>query len=169
MSAGDLNVSAVVVGDREIKEQFLDFQGSLRERLRRALANAGQEIASAASALAPRHTGALAGSIRAKLTETATTMRETVAPAGKEGFVGRLMEFGVVKHGTKGNVSSAGAGIGTKGGKRARAQRVSQLRAAGQYRIQPRPFMEPAYESLRERVNADIKAAVEGAVSEANR
>lgn len=161
--------SANVVGDKEIKEHFLDLQSSVRERLRRALADAGQEIAAAASARAPRNTGALAGSIRGRLTETGKMMRETVSPTGRSGFIGRLMEFGVVNHGTRGNASSAAGGLKTKGGKRARARRVSELRAAGQYRIRPRPFMEPAYESLRARIEADIARAIESAVTEANR
>jgi hypothetical protein len=134
------------------------------------LADAGQEIANAAAARAPRKTGQLAGSIRARLNENGTRMTETVAPAGRYGsFVGMLMEFGVVNHGTRGNVATAGGGLKSKGGKRARARRVSELRGAGQYRIRPRPFMEPAYDSLRARVQADIDAAVQKATAEANR
>lgn len=153
MSDG-IEIQALVVGNEEIRQSFLDIGSSIRERLRRVLADAGQEIASAAAGAAPMRTGKLAGSIRPALVETGNKLTESIAPRGRYGsLIGRLMEFGVVSHGGASNRNAAG-------GKRAKVRRVRELRAAGQYRIAPRPFMGPAYDSLRSRVEAEIEAAV---------
>jgi hypothetical protein len=59
----------------------------------------------------------------------------------------------VVNHGTARNRGASGSG-------RARAQRVRQLRAQGEWRIAPRPFMRPAEEAIRGRVNEALAQAV---------
>jgi hypothetical protein len=85
---------------------------------------------------------------------------ESIGPTGKYGtFIGRLMEFGVVNHGSARNKAA--------GGKRQKVRRVRELRAAGQWRIAPRPFMDPAFNSLRAKIEAEIQAALFGAVDEA--
>jgi hypothetical protein len=158
-----LSFEGIVVGGEELRKSFLDIESSVRERLRRTLTSGGLEIARAAAGLAPHRSGDLAGSIRAKLLENDVRFTETVGPTGKYGsFIGRLMEFGVVNHGSAGNKSAAG-------GKRQKTRRVRELRAAGQWRIPPHPFMDPAFNSLRAKIEAEIQDALFGAVDEAER
>jgi HK97 gp10 family phage protein len=156
-----LSFEGTVVGDAELRQHFLDIGSSVRERLRRALTTGGLDIAHAAEAEAPHRTGELAGTIRARLIENDVRFIESVGPTGKYGtFVGRLMEFGVVSHGTAENKSAAG-------GKRQKVRRVRELRAAGQWRIEPMPFMGPAFDSLRGRIEAEIEDALFGVVDAA--
>lgn len=153
-----ISVTTSVVGDAAIKQRFLDFGDSVRERLRRTLTDLGKQVRDAAAAAAPRKTGKLADSIRAKLVENDKSMTETVRPSE---FYARFMEFGTVNHGTARNRAAAG-------GKRAKVRRVRELRAQGAYRIRPRPFMGPAMESVRARVEESIRRAVSDSVAEAN-
>ena len=154
-----LQIRAVVTGNRELAALFPALTERILDRLREALIEAGVELREAAAALAPRRTGTLAGKIRAKLNERPGMLIESVRPIGREGFIGRLMEFGVVNHGTIRNRSG-------RFGRLMRVREVRELRAHGQYRIRPRPFMQPAFEGLRDQIEARLAGAVAEALAE---
>lgn len=167
VSEGGLNITATVVGDVALKQRFLDLGDSVRGRVRGALLNAGRMIQAAEASLAPRASGALADTIKVKLLEANTLMAITVRPSK---FYAQFMEFGVVNHGSRNNKASGGLGPNgklTKGGKFRRALRVRELRSQGQYRIQPKHFIERAWEATEAAANAGIAKAVSDAVSEA--
>lgn len=149
-----------VVGDAEIKQAFSAVGGRLRERLRAELVALGLEAQQVARGLAPVRTGALRQSIGVVLSETDRKLTLRVAPQGKRNFIGRLIEYGVVAHGTANNRLTAG------GSRRARALAVSSRRAAGLYRISPRPFMAPADALLRAKLDGAMALAVDRAAQE---
>lgn len=167
VSDDGLTIDAVVLGNDLIKTRFLNLGDSLRTNLRTALLNAGKMIQGAESALAPRATGKLADTIRVSLVETGTSMSVTVRPSK---FYAQFMEFGVVNHGSRNN--SARGGLKTKGKlkltvRRQLVERVRELRSKGQYRIQPRHFIERAWAAQQAAANAEVARAVTDAVNEA--
>jgi HK97 gp10 family phage protein len=143
-------VRVSVIGDKEIKQMFADAFSVMRTNLREALALIGSIVRDRAAARAPRETGALAASIRARLLETAERIIESVAPTR---FYARFLEFGVVAHGTTRNHSALGSKI-------KRVEHIRTLRSSGQYRIQPHPFMGPASAAVRSQIDAMLQAAV---------
>jgi HK97 gp10 family phage protein len=163
-----ISVTTSVVGDAEIRQRFLDFGDGVRERLRRTLADLGKLVRDAAAALAPRKSGALADGIRARLVENDKSMTETVRPSA---FYARFLEFGTVNHGTARNKAARVGiieGYFARGRGRAKAARVRELRAQGEYRIKPHPFMGPAVESVRSRIEESLRRAVLDSVEKAN-
>lgn len=156
-----MSATVTVVGDAEIRQMFLDAGSAVRERIRRALIDLGAEVRDRAVSLAPRKTGSLQKSIRERITESNGRIGVSVRPSA---LYARFMEFGVVNHGGLHNASRGG--LKTRGGRRALVERVRELRASGTYRVKPHPFMEPASDSVRSRVDAVLDAAVAAAIAE---
>lgn len=158
-----------VTGDAELKERFAHVGSTLRAKLREALFEAGGQLKSAARGLAPvlanpakanKQTvaGALRDSIDARLIETLDSMTMTVRPSA---FYAQIIEGGAVSHGGRNNKNTPDPWVkGGKNRKRAKVDRVTALRAAGQWRVQPRPFMKPAMASLRSRIDQQLAEAV---------
>jgi HK97 gp10 family phage protein len=159
MSSSAIDFSFRVTDGASAK--FSKFDEALRRHMRVALASVGTEIRDAARGLAPRRSGALAGSIRAKYSERGDTFLESVKP-GKR--YAHFMEYGVVNHGTKAN-KAVGVG-GSKNAKRMKVEVVRSLRSVGAFRIPPHPFMRPALHSMLSRVRSVVEGAVADAVLE---
>lgn len=141
------------------KEKFQAIDEALRVQLRRALDKVGQEMRAAARALAPRRSGKLASSIRARFAEMGDTLQETVRPTK---FYAKFLEYGVVRHGTQSN-KAVGVGLG-RTVKRAKVARVRELRSLGAWRVEPHPFMRPALHSMEQRIHNAIGEALAEAV-----
>lgn len=155
-----LNVQTSVIGDDAVKAQFAELGSSVRTRVRAALRALGREAQQVAQSHAPWKTGALIDSIKVRLSNgEGNSLTMTVQPTGKRNFVGRLMEFGVVNHGWANNKA-------LRGNKRSMAEIVRTRRAAGLYRVEPRPFMAPAEAVVRSKIDAVLGAALDAAAKE---
>lgn len=150
-----INVSATVLGGEDAKARFMRVGDSIRGRLSAALAVLGRDAVSTAQAAAPHKTGKLARSIRARLAETDKAITLTVKPGV---FYAGFQEFGVVNHGTRRNQALSGGG-------RVRVHRVRGLRASGQWRVPPHPFMARADEVLRSRLTGALNEAIAESVA----
>jgi hypothetical protein len=157
-----LTVQSSVVGDDAVKAQFVELGSAVRQRVRAALRGLGREAQAVAQSRAPWKTGALIDSIKVRLSNgDGKSLTMTVSPTGKRNFVARLMEFGVVAHGWANNKA-------LRGNKRSMAAIVRQRRAAGLYRIEPRPFMAAAEAVVRSKLDAALGAALDAAAQEAS-
>lgn len=158
-----IKVDTRVIGTAEIRARFLRTGDAIRDRIRRAIVAAGQDVKAAAQAGAPRKTGALANSIGVKVTENDAKMTVRVAPSK---FYGRFLEFGVVAGKAPAQATGIRGFFGLKETGRQAAHRISHMKAAGKYRIQPRPFMAPAIDRVRAQIDASLDAALAQALSE---
>lgn len=165
----DVTIEAELLGTAEVAQRFGDMGAKVRGKVRAALARLGAEMVDLARGAAPRRTGKLADSIKARMLETDTDITETVRPSA---FYAQFMEFGVVNHGSSRNRNVSGGvltkGKGGKTVRRARVERVRDLRAAGQYRIAPRPFMGPVMEKMGDHVSELLNEAISEAATEGN-
>jgi HK97 gp10 family phage protein len=152
-----INIKTTVVGSAELRERFLRVGDEVRNRIRKTMLALAREVSDQAASAAPRgKSGKLAASLKkVKLSETDTRMSVQVGPPR---FYGKFLEFGVVGHGTASNKSRAGSAF-------AQVKRVRELRASGQWRIAPRPFMGPAIDRVRTKVDDALNAAMAQAVS----
>lgn len=160
----DLRFTSTVVGDVELKQRFADFGSNVRMLARRTLADIGQELRDRIAAGAPRKSGALSETVRAVLNERDATMTEIVRPTK---FYARFIEYGVVNHGTRNNKRSINkADLRNKTKRQGLVARVRELRAQGNYRIAPHPFIGPAWAGMQARAQAQIAAVLAEAVKE---
>lgn len=151
-----IQLHAAVVGDAEAKAGFLNVESAIRNRVRGALVELGRGGQQLAQGWAPKLTGKMSAAISLKLSESDKRMSVTVAPKGRQTLIARLMEFGVVSHPTGSHRDHGVRGVRT----------VRWLRSTGQYRVSPRPFMGPAEEAIRGRVQGTLEAAVAAAVED---
>lgn len=170
-----ISVSGRVLNREEVLARIRTKGDAVRDRVAKALRLIGAEVVALAQAKAPvlkkpradRVAGALRDSIKATVTGVGKTwygdaggqdggLRLRVAP--REWYA-RFPERGVVDHATNHNKS-------LKGGKRAKGFRLGMLRSAGQWRIPPRPYMQPAFDAVSGRIESAIADAINAAVAE---
>lgn len=169
MSSG-LTITNIVIGAQGVAALFEEKGSLVRKRVREALRDLGAEAASRARALAPRgKTGHLQDSIRARVSafrkevKTLTVVVKPFRDKMHDAYYAPFIEFGVVRHtgamGADGvlNISRRNKAIG---GKKTKARNVRELRSAGTYRVKPHPFMGPAWESIRGKVQGSLERAV---------
>lgn len=151
-----ITVETRIIGDEDVRQRFLDTGSRVRNKIRAAMMSIGEEIQAQARAAAPVLTGRLRNSIKLKLLEQDGRIKVRVGPPI---FYGKFLEFGVVNHGGLRNANERLSKLG-------KVHRVRDLRARGQWRIAPRPFMAPAIERITARINPSLDAALAAAVSE---
>lgn len=166
-------IETEVTGVGELRTTLDRMPDTLRERLRTLLPQAGEEIRNAAAALVPhsprrsvasRKYGPLYGKIKARLYEKGDTLTETVSIG--RAFYGRFIERGLDtmrKPSRRRGVIGVRA-VRHKGGRvtftAKRGLLPRQSGAATPFRIQPHPFMTPAFLSRRDAILAKIREAV---------
>lgn len=132
-----------------VAERFRDAGDAIRERIRRTLSQLSAEGVSRAQAGAPVKSGDMRGGIQALYVETMTEQRAII----KAPHPALWLEHGVVAHG-------GGHNRNLGKGKKGKLRNLHELRAAGTWRIKPRPFMGPALTSMRSQIEADLSAAI---------
>lgn len=148
------------VGTADVRARFLDLGGQMRSALRRELLEIGKDVERLARAGAPvlrtprkgRVAGALRSSIKARIYDTDSDVRVTVRP-GK--FYAHFMEAGVVRYGGGTNARPSAQRLRTR----------LQLKAAGHWRIAPRPFMGPARRAVEPTARARLEAAAASVIA----
>jgi HK97 gp10 family phage protein len=170
-----IDLEVKVSGVEQIRANLLGLPPSLRAKLVVALTTSVIEIGAAARAAAPHRTGTLQQSIRTEVREERTKVTGRVF---SDYFLARFYESGPktstvdvkahVRHAAGHDVHA----LGKRGQplKRLSHVGVSTVRAYTRVNhLQAHPFMRPAFDSLRARVEARIEEAVAAAVAEANR
>jgi HK97 gp10 family phage protein len=171
----DLNVT--VSGQEAIATTLGVMPQALRVRMVQALAELGTEMGARARAGAPSRTGALRNSINVKVTEARNSVKATV---GTSQFYSRFVEGGtknsaVRVRGYVRHVSSAD--VHTLIGKSGRRLKNARLVKVGvgvvkdyvrQSHLKAHPFMRPAFESMKDRIEMRINAAIAGAIEGSN-
>lgn len=155
MADAAVQLRGEILGAEDVAAGLMDAASLITQRLLITMTALGTEVANVARGLAPRRSGALQASIRPRVRWTKTGVSLLVKP-GK--FYGQFVEFGVVNHGT-GHVNKR-----PSGNKAFQYHRVRQLRAAGQWRQKPHPFMAPARDLMRKRIEDRISEAIGAAV-----
>lgn len=156
--ADAVQVSGLVSGAEDVAQGLMDVPSLMLQRILVALDGAGKDIETVARGRAPVRTGKLQRSIKARVKWNRNGAALTVRP-GK--FYARFVEFGTLDHRALGN--------GTLANKR--LQRFSKSmthrhRVAGNFRQAPQPFMGPAREATRARIEKSLEQAVSDAVTE---
>lgn len=150
-------MSVVAEGIEKVQPTFDHVVELVRARVAERLEMLGEETAFLASGNAPRLSGALAGSIRARLSEGKTTLVETIKPGE---FYGKILALGVVSHGSLHNKNVSIT-------KTARAHASDRLRQMGKWRIPPNPYMKNAEDEMRDRIASQLQEATNEALAEA--
>lgn len=168
-------LETVVLGTAEVKAGFLDAGSAIRARVRRALADLGADARNAAKARAPVASGRLSASIRSKLVESNGSLVVTIGPPR---FYGLYLEAGVAeklitvkKHRVRSRDVVGVKGIRMVDGV-AKLRRGVISKGEGstyqrRHHVPRRPFMGPAFDQIRERVQGAIDEAIRLGVADA--
>lgn len=157
-----IDVSAEVEGAAEVRAGFDAAATSVRGRVRESLIRAGGMVRDAArgtTAFKDGPNAQLRNSINMRLAEDASrgVLSVTIKPSD---HVGLFLEGGVVNYGTSGNKRTVVGRRASAADKQRRVRFREALAAQGGWRIEPRPFMAPAWASVRDRVANMLEAAV---------
>lgn len=168
-----ISVDVTISGTEEPQRRISGLPDAIRFRLRSALPPLGQEVADKAASFAPHKTGTLAGNIKARLRESGSGFTEIIRPAGK-GFYGQWQETGLDTErkparrrgivGVRTRTTSTGSVLVTS---RRGLMRRTPGWSSHRFHLPAHPFMRPAAEAMRSRIEQQIKAAVDAAVERA--
>lgn len=158
MVSDDLIFRSTVTGDDALKQRFLDFNGTARAVMRRALASIGAMVRSAEQASAPKgKTGDLAGKTAENQKETDTSIVETIGPRV---FYARFVVGGVVNHGTVNNKRAVKGNLRKMNVRRGLVETVRQLRSQGQWRMKPNDYIANTWASVQDAAQAQLDSAL---------
>lgn len=170
-------MAARVTGMREGSRRFKAFPAAVVTEIEAALDKGADEIRDRAKAIAPRDTGELRRAIEVRDTLDGFTAGGAVGNFGRmvRGAAGRLQRFIGVFPDVKGAPGWYAAFVEFGTAPRVEGQRYTQ--ASGKRRkaaithpgTQPRPFLKPAFFSLRRRVVGRINRAIGSAAKKVAR
>jgi hypothetical protein len=161
VSADAIQLTSNVLGAPEAAQMFLSVESEIRARVKAAILGSSKATQDTAKAHAPvGKTGALRNSISVVFHEDQRHMTASIAP--RDVYYAAFLERGVVAYGGRRN-KNAGLmwkrlkdgtlkQVSFRGGSKVRAARVAEGRAAGRYRVAPRPYMGPAALVLKQQV-----------------
>ena len=153
-------ITSWLEGDRQIEARFERIEPSLREHLREVVGNLGYKLETivkrdylTGQVLAVR-SGLLRKRITSKLTSTDTTVEASVGPNMEVARYAAAWEFGFDRK----------VGAGARGGPRTligkAKERYMLKHPAGVKHYAARPYMHPAFESMRAEIIEKITQAV---------
>ncbi len=165
-----ISVDVTISGTEEAQRRLSGLHDAIRFRLRPTLAQLGQEVADMGASFAPHKSGTLAGEIKARQRESGSSITETIRPGGKA-FYGQWQETGLDtmrKPARRRGITGVRTRVTKTGTVLVTARHGLMRRAAGwsehPFHLPAHPFMRPAVEALRGRIEQQIKAAVDAAV-----